>query len=42
MNPLNDDDILDHLIKKEISIFTISDERLRKLFIVLLRRIRTR
>jgi hypothetical protein len=38
----DDDQLLDAVIRKQVSIFTISDERLRKLFIILLRRIRNR
>ena len=39
---MNDDQMLDALLQRQVSIFTISDERLRKLFIILARRIRNR
>jgi len=37
-----DDKLLDAVLQRQVSVFTISDERLRKLFIILTRRIRTR
>jgi hypothetical protein len=39
---MSDDQMLDALLQRQISVFTVSDERLRKLFIALMRRIRTR
>jgi len=37
---MNDDQLLDALLRRQVSVFTISDEKLRKLFIILARRIR--
>jgi len=37
---MNDDQLLDAVLRREISIFTVGDERLRKLFILLTARIR--
>ena len=39
---MNDNALLDEVITGRRSIFTVSDEKLRKLFILLLKRVRTR
>jgi len=39
---MNNEQLLDAVVRKQISVFSISDEKVRQLFILLLQKVRQR